>query len=117
MIISMSVTFELKNRKWQNIVGLLSKPNTKILWTAILQHGYSWMMRQKHILAAEEIFLKHWFQVFNFDTTNSFGKSDVHIRDARLWLHAEDFEDVANRVQEQKRSTWKILISWHSMWG
>ncbi len=107
---------ELTNRSGQKIIGKLSKPQSNTIWTAVLQHGYSWVMQQIHILAVQDVFLKHGFQVFNFDTTNSFGKSDGHIRDARLWLHNNDFEDVTNWVKKQDRCVWKVLISWHSMW-
>ncbi len=110
----------LKNRRDLSIVGILTKPEEKdssIIGTAILQHGYGSTKERKQLLAMQEAFLKNGFQVFNFDTTNSFGESDGEYKNARLGLHADDFEDVANWVQEQDWFTGKLLVSGHSMGG
>lgn len=110
---------KLKNRRDQNIVGILTKPKqeSKILGTAVLQHGYGGTKEDTDIVTIRDVFLKNGFQVFNFDTTHSFGESDGEYKDARLGLHADDFDDVANWVQKQDWFSGKLLVSGHSMGG
>lgn len=107
----------LQNRKGQKIVGVLTKPEGEIIGTAVLQHGYGGVKEQFHIITMQDSFFKNGFQVFNFDATNSFGESDGEYKDARLGLHADDFEDVANWIQDQDWFTGKLLVSGHSMGG
>ncbi len=108
---------EIKNRKGQNIVGMLSKPEIRIVGTAILQHGYGGVKEHVQILAIQQALLNNGFQVLNFDSTNSFGESDGEYKHARLGLHADDFEDVANWATKQSWFTGKFLVAGHSMGG
>lgn len=108
---------KLKNRRDQNIVGILTKPESEIIGTAVLQHGYGGTKENTHIVTMRDVLLKNGFQVYNFDAAHSFGESDGEYEDARLGLHANDFEDVANWVQEQDWFTGKLLVSGHSMGG
>lgn len=108
--------YKIKNRKGLTIVGVLSVPENSIKGTAILQHWYGWIKEQKQIQIVQKALLDSWFQVFNFDATNSFWESDGKFEDARLGLHAEDFEDVAEWVKKQEWCEWKILVTGHSMW-
>ncbi len=112
-----SQKLNLKNRRGQNIVGILTKPENKIIGTAVLQHGYGGSVNEKHILVMQKAFLINGFQVFNFDSPNSFGESDGEYKNARLGLHANDFDDVTNWVLEQEWFTGKLLVSGHSMGG
>ncbi len=113
----MKEKINLKNRIGQNIVGVLTKPKRKIIGTAILQAGHSGVKEQVHILTLKKVLLENNFQVFNFDPINSFGESDGEIKYARQGLHADDFEDVAEWVQEQGWFIGKLLVSGHSMGG
>lgn len=107
----------LSNKRNQNIVGNLTKPTRKIIGTAILQHGYCGKKEHPQIIALQEVFLENGFQVFNFDSPNSFGESDGNYEDARLGLHADDFEYVVNWVKKQSWFIGKLLVSGHSMGG
>ena len=107
----------LKNRRNQNIVGILTKPESEIIGTAVLQHGYGGKKEHVQIIAIQEALLKNGFQVFNFDSPNSFGESDGEYKNARQGLHANDFEDVVNWTQEQDWFIGKLLVSGHSMGG
>lgn len=107
----------LLNRKGLRIVGLLSKPEGDIQGTCVLQHGWSSRKEAKMIQAAEETFLDHGYQVFNFDATNSFNESDGEYEDARLGLHYEDMEDVCKWVQLQEWFIGPLVVSGHSMGG
>ena len=116
----MKQKFNLKNRRGQNIVGVLTKPKNRddlTIGTAVLQHGYCGVKEHKQILAMQDAFLKNGFQVFNFDATNSFGESDGEYENARLGLHADDFDDVTNWVRKQDWFTGRLLVSGHSMGG
>lgn len=112
-----TLKFNLENRKGQKIIGILTKPNDNIIGTAVLQHGYGGFKEQSHLKVLEKVLLKHNFQVFNFDTTNSFGESEGKYKDARLGLHAEDFEDTVKWVLNQNFFSGKLLVSGHSMGG
>lgn len=107
----------LQNRKGQNIVGLLTKPEDEIKGTAVIQHGWSGKKEQKHIVAMQEAFLENGWQTFNFDTTNSFGESDGDFAESRLGLHYEDLEDVCKWIQQQDWYVPGLAISGHSMGG
>ncbi|MCI5050961.1 MAG: alpha/beta hydrolase [Candidatus Pacebacteria bacterium] len=107
----------LQNRRDQNIIGILLKPEDNIIGTAVLQHGYGGAKENPHIQVIQDALLQNQFQVFNFDAPHSFGESEGKYEDARLGLHTDDFEDVANWVQEQEWFTGKLLVSGHSMGG
>ncbi len=108
----------LQNRKGQNIVGILEKPeNGTIIGTAVIEHGYGGFKEQKHILAMRDAFLENGFVTFNFDATNTFGESDGDFEKATLGLHTEDFEDVTEWIQEQNWFTGPLAITGHSMGG
>lgn len=114
----MKQKINLLNRRGQNIVGRLSIPEREQLTgTAIIQHGHSGNKDQKHILVLEQVLLDYGFQVVNFDASNSFGESDGELKNARLGLHADDFEDVASWTQEQDWFSGPLLVSGHSMGG
>lgn len=93
------------------------KRESSIIGTAVLQHGYGGSVYERHIQVMQDVFLEHGFQVVNIDTPHSFGESDGEYKDARLGLHADDFEDVANWAREQAWFTGKLLVSGHSMGG
>lgn len=82
-----------------------------------MQHGYGGSIHEKHILIMQNVFLENSFQVFNFYSPNSFGESDGEYKNARLGLHADDFDDVADWVRNQDWFTGKLLVSGHSMGG
>ena len=107
----------LQNRKGQNIVGILTKPEGEIKGTCVVQHGWSGKKEQLHVLAMSEAFLENGFQTFNFDTTNSFNESDGEYSKSRLGLHYEDFEDVAKWVQQQEWFVEPLALTGHSMGG
>lgn len=99
----MKQKLKLKNRRGQNIVGVLTTPQERespLIGTAILQHGYGGIKEHIQILTMEKSFLKNGFQVFNFDSPNSFGESDGEYKDARQGLHADDFENVTDWVKK-----------------
>ncbi len=108
---------ELKNRKEQKIVGNLEIPNGDIAGTCVVQHGYSGFKEQPSVQAMKDAFLKNGFITFTFDTTNSFGESDGKFEDARIGLHAEDFEDVVKWVQKQEWFKGPLAITGTSMGG
>ncbi len=105
----------LKNRKGQKIVGELFSPMLSPKGTAIIQHGYSGTRKQEHILAMRDALLQEGFQVFTFDTTNSFGESDGKFEDARLGLHAEDLEDLIFWAQKENWMLRPLVLAGHSM--
>ncbi|MCA9352530.1 alpha/beta fold hydrolase [Patescibacteria group bacterium] len=107
----------LKNRKGQNIVGLLEKPNSEVKGTVIVLHGYGGFKEQPHIQAMKQAFMDNGFISFNFDATNTFGESDGEYEKATIGLHYEDFEDVANWVQEQEWFQSPLAVVGHSMGG
>lgn len=107
----------LQNRKGQNIVGVLTKPEGDVRGTCIVQHGWSGKKEQVHIMAMQNAFLKNGFQAFNFDATNSFNESDGDYAASRLGLHYEDFEDVTKWVQTQAWFTTPLALTGHSMGG
>ena len=106
----------LQNRKKQNIIGALSKPE-KVIGTCVIQHGYGGFKEQDHMQVMQDVFLKHGFQTFNFDATNSIGESDGDYEQATLGLHYEDFEDVTNWVQSQEWFVAPLAVIGHSMGG
>lgn len=108
---------ELKNRKGQKIVGVLTMPNGEICGTAIIQHGYGGLKEQDHILKMEAAFRDNGFITFNFDATNSFGESEGSYWEARLGLHAEDLEDVVKWTQKQEWFQRPLALTGHSMGG
>lgn len=112
-----SERLHLKNRRGQKVVMILVKPKTKILGTAVLQHGYGSTKESVSINAIQESLLRHGFQVVNFDTTNSVGESDGRYEDARISLHAEDFEDVVRWAQDQDWYVDNLLVGGGSMGG
>ena len=74
-----SQKLNLKNRRGQNIVGILTKPEERessIIGTAVLQHGYGGTIESRSIGAIQKALLKKGFQVFNIDSPHSFGESD-----------------------------------------
>lgn len=107
----------LKNRKGQEIVGALELPNSKPIGTAVIQHGYGGFKDQEHVLKMKDAFLNNGFVTFNFDATNTFGESDGEYEKSTIGLHYEDFEDVANWVQEQDWFVAPLAITGHSMGG
>ena len=107
----------LKNRRGQIIVGILTKPECRVIGTAVLQHGYGGVKERAQIQTMQNIFLQKGFQVFNFDSPNSFGESDGEYKNARQGLHADDFEDVTNWTRKQDWFTGKLIVSGHSMGG
>lgn len=106
----------MKNRKNENIVGNLVRPDV-VKGTCIIQHGYGGFKEQDHMQVMQDVFLKHNFQTYNFDTTNSIGESDGEYEKATLGLHYEDFEDVANWIQEQDWFVPPLAVIGHSMGG
>ena len=108
----------LQNRKGQDVVGILEKPeNGTIAGTVVIEHGYGGFKEQKHILAMRDTFLENGFITFNFDATNTFGESDGDFEKATLGLHTEDFEDVTEWAQEQNWFAGPLAITGHSMGG
>tara|TARA_B100000745_G_scaffold255578_1_gene178221 strand:- start:486 stop:1280 length:795 start_codon:yes stop_codon:yes gene_type:complete len=108
---------EIQNRNNQKIVGILEFPQGEPVGTAIVQHGYGGFKEQDHVIRMKDAFLNNSYITFNFDTTNAFGKSDGQYEKATLGLHYEDFEDVANWVQEQEWFTSPLAVTGHSMGG
>ena len=108
---------KLQNRKRQNIVGLFTKPEGEIKGTCIIQHGYGGFKEQDHMKVMQDAFLESGFQTFNFDATNTYGESDGEYEKATLGLHHEDFEDVANWVQDQEWFIPPLAVIGHSMGG
>lgn len=107
----------LQNRKGQNIVGVLTKPEGEIKGTCVVQHGWSGKKDQKHVQVMAEAFLENGYQTFNFDTTNSFNESDGEYAQSRLGLHYEDFEDVVKWAQQQEWFIGPLALTGHSMGG
>lgn len=107
----------LKNRKGQNIVGILESPKGEAVGTCIIQHGYSGYKEQDHIQTVKDCFLENGFITFIFDTTNSFGESDGDFEKATLGLHYEDLEDVVNWSQQQNWFAEPLALAGHSMGG
>jgi len=107
----------LKNRKGQNIVGLLEKPMGEIKGTAVLQHGWGSRKESNTIQSVKKGFQEAGFQTFNFDTTNSFNESDGDYEESTLGLHWEDFEDVVKWLQEQDWFGGPLAVSGHSKGG
>lgn len=107
----------LQNRRGQNMVGILTKPEGETNGTCVVQHGWSGKKEQTHIMSMQNAFLKNGFQTFNFDTTNSFNESDGEYAQSRLGLHYEDFEDVAKWVQRQDWFVGPLALTGHSMGG
>ena len=107
----------LKNRKNQNIVGLLEKPAGEIKGTAVLQHGWGGNKEKSTIQAIKEGFHQAGFQTFNFDTTNGSGESDGDFEKSTLGLHWEDLEDVVKWSQDQDWFSKPLALSGHSKGG
>jgi len=107
----------LKNRKGQEIVGILEIPRESPIGTAIIQHGYGGFKEQDHVIAMKDAFLNNRFITFNFDATNAFGESDGEYERANLQLHYEDFEDVVAWAEKQPWFVGPIAITGHSMGG
>ena len=107
----------LKNRKGQKIVGMLEKPETEVMGTCVIQHGWSSSKESTSIQSLKNGFLKSGFQTFNFDATNSFNESDGDFEKSTLGLHWEDFEDVTKWVQEQSWFKGKLAVAGHSKGG
>lgn len=107
---------ELKNRKSQRIVGTLEVPQ-KPRGTVVVQHGYGGFKEQEHVQVMKDAFLKHSFITYTFDATNTFGESEGEFERATLGLHCEDFEDVADFVQEQPWYVAPLGVTGHSMGG
>ena len=112
-----SEKLHLKNRRGQNIVGILTKPDSEIIGTAVLQHGYGSTKESASINSIQTSLLKNNFQVFNFDTTNSIGESDGIYVDARAGLHADDFEDVVDWTSGQDWYVEGLIVAGGSMGG
>lgn len=108
---------ELKNRKGQNIVGLLEKPAGEIKGTGILQHGWGGNKEKTTMQAIKRGFHNAGFQTFNFDTTNTFGESDGDYEQSSQRLHTEDFFDVMTWAKQQNWYIRPVAISGHSMGG
>ena len=107
----------LKNRKNQNIVGLLEKPAGEIKGTAVLQHGWGGNKEKSTIQAIKEGFHQAGFQTFNFDTTNGSGESDGDFEKSTLGLLWEDLEDVVKWSQDQDWFSKPLALSGHSKGG
>lgn len=107
----------LKNRKGQNVVGVLEKPTGEVRGTCVVQHGYSGFKEEDHIQIMKDAFLEKGFITFNFDTTNSFNESDGEFIDGTLGLHYEDLEDVVKWTQKQEWFKKPLAITGHSMGG
>lgn len=104
----------LKNRKGENVVGVLEKPIGDILGTCVVQHGWGGHRNEATVQAMKKAFLQSGFQTFNFDTTNSFGESDGDFEKSTLGLHAEDLEDVTKWVQNQAWFVGPLALTGHS---
>ena len=107
----------LKNRKGQNIVGVLEIPEGEIKGTCIVQHGWGGNKEKSTVQAMKNGFLESGFQAFNFDATNTFGESDGDYEKSTLGLHWEDFEDVTKWVQQQDWFVGPLAITGHSKGG
>lgn len=107
----------LKNRKGQDIVGVLEKPEGKVKGTCVVQHGWGSYKEKPTVQAMKNGFLESGFQTFNFDTTNSFGESDGNFEKSTLGLHWEDLEDVAKWVQQQDWFIGPLALTGHSKGG
>lgn len=108
---------ELLNRKNQKIVGVLSGDTATCKGTCVMVHGFAGYKEQDHILAMQDVLLDYGFQTFNFDATNAFGESGGAFEQSTLGNHFEDFEDVANWVQEQEWFKGPLAVLGHSMGG
>lgn len=107
----------LTNRKNQKVVGVLEMPEGDVRGTCVIQHGYSGVKEQEHIIRIKDAFKDNGFITFNFDTTNSFGESDGEYSEARLGLHADDLEDVTKWTQKQEWFQKPLALTGHSMGG
>ena len=107
----------LKNRKGQNIVGVLEKHEGEIKGTCVVQHGWGGNKEKPTVQAMKKGFLESGFQTFNFDATNTFGESDGDYEKSTLGLHWEDLEDVVKWVQEQEWFVGPLALTGHSKGG
>ena len=110
-------TYRLQNSKGLFIVGDLTQPKGGIRGTCVLQHGWSGTRKHTTVQAIQEGFLQGGFQVFNFDTTHSFGESDGDFEQSTLGLHTEDLFDVVEWVRDQDWHQGKLALAGHSKGG
>lgn len=108
---------EIKNKKLQSVFGVLEIPDSEVVGTVVIQHGYGGTKDQDHIQKIKKAFLDNGFITFNFDATNSFGESDGKYEDATMALHYDDFEYVTNWVQEQEWFVPPLAVTGHSLGG
>lgn len=109
--------FELKNRHGLKIVGVMETKTEIPKGTAVLQHGWGSNRNKDTIQAIKNGFLDGGFQTFNFDATHSSGESEGDFQRSTLATFTEDFEDVANWVQEQDWFVAPLAVSGHSKGG
>lgn len=107
----------LKNRKGQNIVGILETPEGKVRGTCVVQHGWGGNKDKPTIQALKQGFLESGFQTFNFDATNSFGESDGDYERSTVTLHKEDLEDAVRWTQQQAWFVEPLALTGHSLGG
>jgi alpha-beta hydrolase superfamily lysophospholipase len=107
----------LKNRKNQNIVGILESPTKDPAGTAILQHGWGDHKNGPTITAVRNGFHQAGWRTFTFDTTNAKGESDGDSKESCQGLHTEDFFDVMAWAGTQPWYARPIAIAGHSMGG
>ena len=110
------MTTFITNRKNQRIAVLLEKSkNQKGL--AFVMHGLGGFKEQNHIKTFSDAFLESGFTVVRFDTTNTFGESDVNYEDATTTNYYEDLEDVINWASRQAWYEEPFYLASHSLGG
>lgn len=106
--------FTIKNRKNQNIVLILDKPeNPKGL--AFVMHGLGGFKEQPHIETFASAFREKEYTVIRFDTTNTLGESDGNLIDATLTNYYEDLEDVIKWTESQEFYQEPFVLCGHSL--
>lgn len=107
---------KIKNRKGQNVVVLIEKPNHP-KGLAFVMHGLSDFKEQSHIVTFAKAFKEKGFTVIRFDTTNTFGESDGNYEDATTTNYYEDLEDVIRWAKTQSWYREPFYLTGHSLGG
>ncbi|MBP6884084.1 MAG: alpha/beta fold hydrolase [Candidatus Pacebacteria bacterium] len=108
--------FQIKNRKDQKIIGILSIPQNPI-GLGVIQHGLGGFKEQKHMTSIAETLLNHGYVVVNFDATNSIGESEGNYEQATMQNHYDDLVDVIAWAKTQEWYQEPFVLVGHSLGG
>ncbi len=107
----------IKNRHGLTMFVRYEAPDNPIGELAIIQHGFSGSMDEKHIRGFADTFLKNGYDVLLMDCTHSFNDADGTLEQNTIKTHSDDLEDVIAWAGTQDFYKEPFALAGHSLGG